>query len=200
MSPEPSHTPPAPEVVVVDPDPAWPAYFRALRDFITPALAGVPHVIEHVGSTSVPGLAAKPIIDLTVVVPDAKYIPDVIARLEGLGYRHRGDLGVTAREAFSPPPTPPAGVRWMRHNLYAAPRDAAVGIQNPLRFRDYLRTHPEAVAEYARLKRGLAERHPDSVDRYCRAKTMFIVDCLRRAGMPEDELAAVIRANLGDEV
>ena len=87
-------------VVVVDYDPAWPDRFEQLRARIWPAVADVALGIEHVGSTAVPGLAAKPIIDMTVVVPSRPDVTVTIDRLATLGYRHRGNLGIEDREAF----------------------------------------------------------------------------------------------------
>src|SRR5262245_8084049 len=90
-------------VVVVDYDRAWPEMFAALRAWLWPVVGDLASSIEHIGSTSVPGLAAKPIIDFDIVVPSAERVPAVIERLAGLGYRHRGDLGVPGREAFYRP-------------------------------------------------------------------------------------------------
>jgi len=88
-------------VVVVSYDPEWPAIFKALRDVYRRALGDLATAIEHVGSTAVPGLDAKPIIDIDVVIPSRSRLPEVIARLMALGYGHQGDLGVSGREAFS---------------------------------------------------------------------------------------------------
>jgi GrpB-like predicted nucleotidyltransferase (UPF0157 family) len=102
-------------------------------------------VIEHVGSTSVPGLAAKPVIDMTVVVPTPAAMGAVIARLATLGYRHRGDLGVPGREAFDRPGGTPD------HNLYACVAEND-GLRNHLALRDHLRGNPAAARSYGSLK------------------------------------------------
>jgi GrpB-like predicted nucleotidyltransferase (UPF0157 family) len=91
-------------VVVVDYEPTWPQAFDRLRVLVAPALAGLPARIEHVGSTAVPGLASKPIIDIDVVVDSAEAVPGAIERLSGLCYRHEGNRGVPGREAFGSPP------------------------------------------------------------------------------------------------
>jgi len=131
---------------------------------------------EHawpVGSTAAPGLAAKPIIDLDAVVrpPD---LPAAIARLSAAGYVHEGDLGVPGREAFVPPPGGPA------HHLYLCGQDS-VELRRQLFFRDYLRSHPEAVAEYATLKRALAARCGHDRLAYTEGKSAFVEGILRRA-------------------
>jgi GrpB-like predicted nucleotidyltransferase (UPF0157 family) len=88
-------------IEVVDYDPSWPNTFESLCARLWPALADVALSIEHVGSTSVPGLAAKPIIDISSMVPENPDVPIGISRLATLGYIHRGDLGIKGREAFT---------------------------------------------------------------------------------------------------
>jgi GrpB-like predicted nucleotidyltransferase (UPF0157 family) len=87
-------------VVVQDYDPRWPQMFGMVRSRIAVVLNGVADSIEHIGSTAVPGLAAKPVIDIDVLLRSASDLPLVIRRLADLGYEHRGDLGVIGREAF----------------------------------------------------------------------------------------------------
>ncbi len=89
-------------VVVVPHDPAWVAAFEALRAVYVASLGDLALAIHHVGSTSVPGLAAKPIIDVDVEIRSREILPSVVRALAALGYRHEGDLGVHGREAFAP--------------------------------------------------------------------------------------------------
>lgn len=105
-------------VEIVDYDPQWPATFCQLRDRIAAVLGPLAIRIEHVGSTAVPGLAAKPIIDLDVVIGSRINLPAVISRLGALGYDHEGDLGIPGREAFITPPGAPA------HHLYVCAADS----------------------------------------------------------------------------
>jgi GrpB-like predicted nucleotidyltransferase (UPF0157 family) len=132
-------------VIVEDYDPSWPRDFGMLRQRIWPSLSDVALRIEHVGSTSVPGLAAKPIVDMTIVVATRDDVPKAIERLAMLGYVHRGNLGIDDREAFDHP----AGLR--RHNLYVCP-EGTIGVVNQVAVRDYLRANPEAAARYGALK------------------------------------------------
>src|SRR5580698_3975683 len=90
-------------LVIEDYDPRWPERFETLRARISGALASLAPEIEHVGSTAVPGLAAKPIIDMDVLLARAADLELVIARLAELGYEHEGDLGIRGREAFKSP-------------------------------------------------------------------------------------------------
>jgi GrpB-like predicted nucleotidyltransferase (UPF0157 family) len=157
-------------IVVADYDPAWPRTFAFLRDRAWPVVAPFASSIEHVGSTSVPGLAAKPVIDMDVLAHD---VFAAIRALETLGYHHEGDKGIPGREAMKEPAGDP------RHHLYVGARDAAP-ITEHLRFRDYLRGHPDAAAEYAALKRRLAGMY-DDIEDYAVAKTDFVRACLAAA-------------------
>lgn len=144
--------------------------------------------IEHVGSTSVPGLAAKPIIDMTVVVQSRNEVPIAIERLATLGYGHLGNLGIEDREAFSHPP------ELRRHNLYVCPQ-GTIGIVNQLAVRDYLRAHPGDAARYGALKEALATQFPRDIESYVFGKTDFVLEVLREAGLSGDQLADIERVN-----
>jgi GrpB-like predicted nucleotidyltransferase (UPF0157 family) len=174
--------------VVVDYDEEWPRRFEKLRARIWPVVSDVAIRIEHVGSTAVPGLAAKPIIDMTVVVGERSDVPPTITRLATLGYRHRGNLGIEAREAFDHRPELP------RHHLYVCP-EGTIGVVNQLAVRDYLRAQPDAARDYGNLKRRLAVEFPTDVDSYVFGKTDFIVDVLRRVGLTDEQLASIERVN-----
>jgi len=175
-------------IEIVDYDPSWPNTFESLRSILWPTLADVASAIEHVGSTSVPGLAAKPIIDISIVVPASPDVQIGISRLAALGYVHRGDLGIKGREAFANPDGTP------RHNLYLCPSDS-LALANHLALRNYLRTHPEAVKEYGELKKRLAQRFPDDIDSYIDGKTTMLLTMLRAAGFPAEQLRQIERVN-----
>ena len=175
-------------VVVVDYDADWPRQFEALRARIWPVVADVARRIEHVGSTSVPGLAAKPIIDLVIVVAGSSDVAPAIARLATLGYVHRGNLGVDDREAFD------HQREFKRHNLYVCP-EGTIGLVNQLAMRDYLRARPDAASEYGELKRQLARQFPNDIDSYVYGKTDFVLRALRLAGLSNEQLASIERVN-----
>jgi GrpB-like predicted nucleotidyltransferase (UPF0157 family) len=153
-------------IVVVDYDPEWEAEFEYLRGRAATALGEVAVSIEHVGSTAVPGLAAKLVVDLVVVVGPGE-ISAAIERLATIGYVHQGDLGVDGREAFAVP----RGER--RHHLYVCPQDSGE-LRAQLAFRDRLRNEPELASAYADLKRQLAIRFRDNREAYSEAKTAFV--------------------------
>lgn len=174
-------------LVVVDYDPAWPRVFAELRATLAGALGDSALAIEHVGSTSVPGLAAKPVIDIDVVVQE-EGVARAIAMLAAIGYTHRGDLGIPLREAFHrPPDTPP-------HHLYVCPEHSPA-LANHLTLREYLRGNAGAARAYGALKKQLALRFGDDVDGYVEGKTAFIVGILGRCGLAPDTLADIERMN-----
>jgi GrpB-like predicted nucleotidyltransferase (UPF0157 family) len=161
-------------VIVVDCDPHWPDLFEELRAPVVAVLGDLVVVVEHVGSTAIPGLAAKPIIDMDVVVPSVADIPQAIGRLAILGYVHRGDHGIPGREAFISPAGKP------RHNLYLC----ALGSEELRRhrsFRDYLLAHPDDARAYGALKRAAALRFTEDRVAYTKAKTRFVEAVLQRA-------------------
>jgi GrpB-like predicted nucleotidyltransferase (UPF0157 family) len=165
-----SHRRPEP-VVVIDYDPNWPEEFERLKSRVVDALGEVVVRVEHVGSTAVPGLTAKPIVDLYAVVDDMDRATELLA---ALGYKAEGELGVPGRRGFSWP----AGEK--RHHLYICPPDHA-GLASVVRFRDYMRTHPEEALEYGELKRKLAIRHRNDQEAYADGKTLFIEAVLERS-------------------
>lgn len=179
-------------IVVVDYDPEWPSVFEELSTRMWPAVEEIAISIEHVGSTSVPGLAAKPVIDMSVVVGSRADVPRAIEALGALGYVHRGDLGVEDREAFAQPPELP------KHHLYVC-LAGSVALLNHLTVRDHLRSHPEVARRYGELKKQLAERYRDDIDRYVDGKTDLIIDILRGGGLTEEQLRTIERANRAED-
>jgi len=165
-------------VIVVEYDPIWPRIFEDLRAPLVAALGDLAVTIEHFGSTAVPGLAAKPVIDLDLVVHAAD-LPAAITRLAALGYVHQGDLGISGREAFISPSQKP------KHHLYACPLDSDE-LRRHLSFRDYLLTHPEVARDYGNLKKAAALRFRDDRAAYVAAKSRFVEEVLRRAASNEE--------------
>ena len=161
-------------VVIVEYNPDWPRIFQSLSAPIVAALGELVAGVEHIGSTAVPGLAAKPIIDLDVLAPSRAEVPAVIERLATLGYLHSGDQGIRGREAFAPPPQLPL------HHLYVCAQGNRE-YQRHIAFRDHLRSHPQDAWAYAALKRSAACRFRDDRVAYTEAKTEFIAEILRRA-------------------
>jgi GrpB-like predicted nucleotidyltransferase (UPF0157 family) len=158
-------------IVIVDYEPGWPEEFARLRDRAKSAMGVLAVSIEHVGSTAVPGLAAKPVIDMVVVIASDDDLEEAIRRLESIGYRARGELGVPGREAFSWP----EGEK--RHHLYVSPTTSEE-LRAQIRFRDCLRADPELARAYLALKRDLAVRYRDDRPAYTDGKADFIAAAL----------------------
>lgn len=175
------------QIRVVDYDSQWPRQFAALRTRLEAAVGAWALSIEHVGSTSVPGLAAKPILDIDIVIASSEVLPQVIASLAALGYSHVGDRGVPGREAFKQPDTE------VRHHLYVCLQGCSA-LANHLTIRDHLRSHPEDVKAYGDLKKQLAETFTHDIDGYVDGKTELLVDILARAGFSQawlDEIRGI---------
>ncbi len=124
-------------------------WFDGIRARVDAALQGISHETVHVGSTAVPGLAAKPIIDIDVVVADRPAVRAAIESLAAAGWRHQGDMGIAGREAFAP------AADGVYHHLYVVV-DGDQPHRDHVDFRDYLLAHPGQAARYGELKRKLA--------------------------------------------
>jgi len=161
-------------IIIENYDPRWPERYEQLRSRIAPALGPIAVAIQHVGSTAIPGLAAKAIIDVDVILRSAADLPEAIVRLATLGYQHRGDLGVPGREAFRAP------CNEFPHHLYVHPPESREYLRH-VTFRDYLRTHPEGARTYERLNQTLAIQYRNDPDGYNEGKAEFVEAVLRRA-------------------
>ncbi len=175
-------------VVIKDYDPRWARDFEALRSRIWPLVEDFAVAMEHVGSTSVPGLPAKPILDIDLIVHPHEGVLLAIERLATIGYTHRGNLGIEGREAFR------ASVDLPAHHLYVCREDSAA-LRDHLTFRDYLRAHPETARAYADLKKQLALQFPDDVDSYAQAKTDFVTGVLETAGISRGRIHEIRAEN-----
>jgi GrpB-like predicted nucleotidyltransferase (UPF0157 family) len=173
---------------VVDYNSNWPQIFLQLKEWIWPAISDVAIAIEHVGSTSIPGLAAKPVIDMDIVIASRAELPAILPRLERLGYRHRGDLGIEDREAFRAPEDQPA------HHIYVCSQNS-LALRNHIAVRDYLLTHPSDATAYSILKKELAAKFRNERPRYNEAKTDFVLSILERCKFSGKELESIKRTN-----
>jgi GrpB-like predicted nucleotidyltransferase (UPF0157 family)/mannose-6-phosphate isomerase-like protein (cupin superfamily) len=173
------------DIVVNDYDPAWPGWFDTVCRHVWPAIADVAVRIDHVGSTAVPGLAAKPIIDMDIVVASDDDVTSVIERLATIGYRWRGDLGVVGREAF----TAVCDEGLPPHHLYLVVENNKSHLDHWL-LRELLRDDAEARDRYAALKRRNARLADKDMDVYIAAKATLVAELLTRAraerGLPPE--------------
>lgn len=158
-------------IQVVEYDPRWPREFETLRSRVCAALGALCIGVEHVGSTSIPGLAAKPIIDLDVVISSWLLFPAVRDALRAAGYVHRGNLEIPGREAFAPP------AETYPHHLYVCSVDTP-NLHDHLLLRDTLRARPDLRERYAATKREMARLHPHDIDRYIDGKGPVIAEIM----------------------
>lgn len=166
------------EVVIVDYNPRWTSLFEAEAVCVREVLdEGLITRIEHFGSTAVPGLAAKPIIDLLVGVRSLEEAKQVaVVQLETLGYAYWFDNPNPERMFFVKglPPNSPR-----THHIHMI--ESNNGLWERLLFRDYLRQHSEEAARYAELKHHLAERYPTDREAYTSSKAEYIESVMQKA-------------------
>jgi GrpB-like predicted nucleotidyltransferase (UPF0157 family) len=175
-------------VTVAPYDPQWQTDFERVSRDLSIALSGVDVLaVEHVGSTSVRDLPAKPIIDIDIVVrPDG--LPRALAALESTDYVYQGELGINDRHAFKAPDDQP------RRNVYVC-LDGCLALRNHLAVRETLRSNTDLRDEYASVKRALAEEDLGSIDDYVAGKTTVVQKILLAAGMSAEDRDSVAAAN-----
>jgi GrpB-like predicted nucleotidyltransferase (UPF0157 family) len=163
-------------VRIVPYDSTWPVLFAAEADALRRqfASAGLAVALEHTGSTAVPGLAAKPILDILGGYPTGARVPAYIGVLKAAGYVHRGEQGIPGREFFR------RGIPRSYH-LHLTAIDSAFW-RDHLTFRDRLRADEDLRDAYAALKRELAARYPRDREAYIAAKEPFVKEVLRMSG------------------
>lgn len=175
-------------VEVVPYSEVWTSQFEVVASALEAAMGEVPGArIEHVGSTSVPGLAAKPILDIDVIVERAQVATAVVA-LERIGYHHRGDLGVAGREAFRAPDDSP------RRNVYVC-EAGTLNVRNHLAVRDVLRRRDDLRDEYAAVKLSLATDPEIDIETYVERKSKVLQKVLAESDLTDDELLRIHRLN-----
>lgn len=164
------------KVEVVPHDPLWRDAFEAEAKRVAAALGENVLAIHHIGSTAIPDIYAKPVIDLLIEVRDIKEVDGRSSSMEALGYEAMGEFGIAGRRFFRKDNR--EGIR--THNIHAFEADSAQ-VWRHLAFRDYMKAHPADAQKYSELKRKLAEQHPQSLDAYMDGKDGFIKEMDRRA-------------------
>jgi len=165
---------PEPAIFIAGYDADWPARFAELGRRLRRALGPVALRIDHIGSTSVPGLAAKPVIDVQVSVASLEPVAPFRDPLQDIGFVYRpGNPELTKRYFRESPGQPRTHIHVRRAGSFSE--------QFPLLFRDFLRTRPDAAAEYEAVKRRLAARYPHDRHAYTGAKTQIVWDIIQQA-------------------
>ena len=165
-------------VVIVPYDEAWKNAFEEIKTEIEAEIGDLIIGIEHVGSTSVEGMSAKPCIDIDVIIKDDSVFDEIVRKLGAIGYIHEGDLGIKDREAFKYTDKP----HLMLHHLYVCPQDSEE-LRRHITFRDFLRRTPEAVRKYSLVKEKAAALFPDSIDQYIEYKSPCIEELYKECGL-----------------
>ena len=165
-------------VTVVPYDEAWKSAFEQIKKELEQAIGDLIIGIEHVGSTSVEGLSAKPCIDIDVIIKNYSIFDTVVSRLETIGYIHEGNLGIKDREAFKYSDKP----HLQTHHLYVCPKHSEE-LYRHITFRDFLRSNPEAAKIYGSVKETAAQLFPNDIDKYIEYKSPCIEELYKSCGL-----------------
>ncbi|MBS0272263.1 MAG: GrpB family protein [Proteobacteria bacterium] len=148
--------------------PEWEVTFKAEAEKISHALGQTLLDIHHIGSTAIPGIVAKPIVDILPVVKDIQEVDRLTSSLEALGYEAKGEYGMPGRRFFI---KKQKGKRLFNVHIF---EEGHADIERHLRFRDYMRDHPDTAQVYSDLKKDLVKKSPDDIEKYCWGKEDFI--------------------------
>lgn len=163
-------------IQMVPHDPQWAVMFVAARELIQAAMGENLVALHHIGSTSVPNIYAKPVIDMLAVVRSIAVLDSSEAAIQALGYEAKGEFGIAGRRYFRKDDA--EGNRTHQIHAFGA---GSPHIERHFAFRDYLIAHPQVAAEYSRLKQSLAAAHADDIEAYMDGKDPFIKEHERRA-------------------
>ena len=165
-------------VAVIPYDEAWRSAFEEIKNEIEAEIGDLILGIEHVGSTSVEGMSAKPCIDIDVIINDYSVFDDIVRKLGSIGYIHEGNLGIKDREAFKYTDKP----NLMMHHLYVCPQYSKE-LHRHITFRNFLRSNSEAVKKYSLIKEKAAELFPNDIDGYIEYKSPCIEELYKECGL-----------------
>ena len=166
------------KVIVLPYDTAWQSAFEKIKHEIEEAIGALIIAIEHIGSTSVEGMSAKPCIDIDVIIKDYTVFANVVDGLKKIGYIHEGNLGIKDREAFKYLDKK----HLQTHHLYVCPQNSEE-LHRHITFRDFLRSNPEAVKRYSQIKEKAAELFPNDIDGYIEYKSPCIEALYKECGL-----------------
>ena len=178
----------------------WKTEFENIKQFIETELGDLTMQtdIQHIGSTSIPGLFAKPILDIDIIIRNKALLPTITVRLEKIGYKYKGEQGISGRFAFRQTSDfVPFNVRnnkWQSHHLYVCYSDS-LALKNHIIFRDILRNDKDLVERYSELKKSLTDSLKITREEYAIRKTDFIISVLAMAGFTETELEDITNEN-----
>lgn len=170
------------KVLVLPYDENWKAEFQKIKQDLLRVLSGAVLSIDHVGSTCVEGLAAKPIIDIDILIKDYNCFELVKTKLESLEYIYEGDLGIKDRQVFKYADKP----HFMKHHLYVCP-SYSQEYKRHIAFRDHLQKNQADMKWYGDVKLLAAKRYPEDIERYMIAKAPCVAEILQRCNHVQDD-------------
>ncbi|KAF3389044.1 hypothetical protein F1880_004006 [Penicillium rolfsii] len=182
-------------------NPEWPLMFREVHEQLSEILKDVPIIsIEHVGSTSIPFMKAKPVLDIDIIIPPPSFEAARRA-LTGAGYTGCGEMGIPGRFVFRQPGYGILDVAYgtglhgeLRRNTYVV-LEGCMALRNHLDVRRVLLEDQELREEYARVKSNMEGVEFENMDQYVAGKTQVLCKILRKAGWSEEDLRLVMEAN-----
>jgi GrpB-like predicted nucleotidyltransferase (UPF0157 family) len=178
------------KIIILDHDPLWTEQFSKISQYLNMALGDVVKEIQHVGSTAVPGLKAKPILDIDIILKDLSFLKKAIGNLEKIGYKYLGEMGISGRFALQAPRSLSFGL----HNTYICD-PLSEAYLNHIYLRDHLMENLNDRLLYSKLKDRLASLYPYDIDRYVEGKTNFISSILEKKGMDKKMVDRIRKEN-----
>lgn len=177
----------------------WKTEFDNLKQVLLKALDGFEIDIQHVGSTSIPNLFAKPILDIDIIIDDKALLDGISARLEKIGYINKGEQGIPERFAFGQAselvPQIDTYRKWQLHQLYVCLSDS-LALKSHLLFRDILLNDKNLAREYSQMKINLTKEKGMTRENYTKQKTDFIISVLAKNGLTEKDLNEIRKVNI----
>jgi GrpB-like predicted nucleotidyltransferase (UPF0157 family) len=177
----------------------WKVEFENLKSVLYSLLESYEVDIQHVGSTAIPNVFAKPILDIDIILDDKSLLDGISERLEKNGYTNKGDKGISGRFAFRQnsewTPKTNNHKKWQEHHLYVCYSDS-LALKNHLLLRDALLNDKRLAEQYSMLKFNLANQEGMTREKYTKQKTDFIITVLTTLGFDNNELIEIKRANV----
>jgi GrpB-like predicted nucleotidyltransferase (UPF0157 family) len=177
----------------------WKVEFEELKRGFLKTLDGLKLDIQHVGSTAIPGVFAKPILDIDIIIDNKMLLDKISARLEEIGYINKGEQGVSGRFAFRQSsewtPRTDSYQKWQKHHLYVCFSDS-LALKNHLLFRDALLNNKRLAKEYSQLKINLTNEKGMTKENYARQKTDFVISVLITLGLDEQDIEEIRKVNV----
>ena len=162
------------KVEIKEYDPQWKQEYEKEKEKLVEIFSDIVVDIHHIGSTAIPKIKAKPIIDIMVVVEDINKVDEYNEEMIELGYTPKGEFGIENRRFF------PKGGNERSHHVHVFPKGDPE-VKKHLNFRDYLRAHPKEARQYSQLKEVLAAKYYYNIDKYIEGKNDFIQEIDRKA-------------------